>query len=369
MSAAASLPDHASEVAPALRRLADQALAVASETTLVFVTNLHDGNLSDIGPDGVLNTAQYYSQAQADEIIRSLQSLGVTVRSFFSEHDFIVAATSGKILSPSKARLVVYTTAEGGTGSGRRALIPALCQLLGLPFLNSGPHACSIARHKFHSNAVLTRVGVRVPATWMYSRGGWLNGLRPSRGTRVIVKPTYESMGIGVHDDSVTVVATAFEDFVRSRTAAFGQPAIVQEFVSGEEVGVPVMGARTSYALPIVAFRKRHGEQYGGQPKTFDDENVARDVSRHLFDASPEQYRAIQEAALTSFEALEMRGAARIDFRVDADGRAWVFDTNESPPPLAPTAFSVAFKALGFSLQEMLAVWLGACLADHRVTS
>ncbi len=304
--------DREQETVLALRQLADEALEAAPEIVLAFVTNLHDGDMSDLGPNGVLNTAQYYSRAQADEIIRSLQSLGVTVRSYFSEQEFIQSAVSGQILSGSRGRVVVYTAAEGGTGPGRRALIPALCRLLGLPFLNSGPHACSIARHKFHSNAVLRRAGVRVPETWMYSRRGWVGDLHPPTGARVIVKPTYESMGIGVHEHSVTVVSGELDTFVSSQSAAYGQPAVVQEFVSGEEVGVPIVSATKSYALPIVAFRKKSGEPYWSAAKTFAAENLNDDISRRLFEANAEIYEAIQDAALTSFEALEMRGVGRV---------------------------------------------------------
>src|SRR5450759_4350528 len=99
---------------------AQQAIDVAPDLTLLFVTNIRDGDVIDIGPDGVSNMSQYYTRNQADAIIRSFQDLGVTVESFFSEREFI----AGVIKRPSTSRPeIVYTTAEGGTGSGRRALI------------------------------------------------------------------------------------------------------------------------------------------------------------------------------------------------------------------------------------------------------
>jgi D-alanine-D-alanine ligase-like ATP-grasp enzyme len=62
-----------------------------------------------------------------------------------------------------------------------------------------------------------------------------------------------------------------------------------------------------------------------------------------------------------------MRGVGRIDVRIDEDGRAFVFDTNESPPPLGGTAYAVAMASLGFSVVEMLAVWLGVCFRDFGI--
>jgi hypothetical protein len=142
--------------------LAQQAIDVAPDITLLFVTNIREGEVIDIGPGGISNVSQYYTQQQADAIIRSFQDLGVTVESFFSEHDFIARVIDRR---PRNRPEIVYTTAEGGTGPGRRALIPSLCNLLDLPVLNSGAHACALARHKLHANAVLRMFGVRTPET------------------------------------------------------------------------------------------------------------------------------------------------------------------------------------------------------------
>lgn len=351
-----------------LRTIIERTMEVAPSIRLVFVTNIHEGELTDVGPTGVSNVAQAYTRREADELIRSFQTLGVTVEPFFNEIDFISEMTQQGARPDSKLR-VVFTDAEGGTGSGRRALIPAFCRLLSIPVLNSGPHACSLTRHKFHAAAVLKSVGVRVPETWLFTEEGWLGELRPPLGSRVIVKPTYESMGIGVGPDSVRIVDADFGDFVRARTAGFGQPAVVQEFVTGQEVGVPLARLDKTYALSPVVMRQANGDPFGAQPKTFSDENVARNLSHTAFEASPAQYDALQGAAILAFDGLEMSGVARIDLRIDSDGRACVIDTNADPPPVGGTVWSYAMDALGFSVQEMCAAWLGICLRQHGIVS
>jgi D-alanine-D-alanine ligase len=362
------LAENPARLVPQLRHLADQARKAAPGITLLFVTNLRDVAPADVGPDGILNVAQYYTRAQAEEIIRTLQSLGVTVRSFFSETDFMSWALQSDVEAPPVGT-VVFTTAEGGTGSGRRALVPAFCNLLGMPFLNSGAHACSIARHKFHANAVLASVGVRTPSVWLYSDGGWLGGKSPPHGTRVILKPIYESMCIGIASDSVLVVDPSIDKAVSTKQELFRQPVLVQEFVTGEEIGVPVVRLGSAYGLPPVVYRRANGTPYGAEPRTFADENIESDWSLKLFDGSAGLRELLHRQATLAFEALEMRGVGRIDFRVDADGRAWAFDTNESPPPLGGTAWALSMESLGFTVEEMLAVWLGACLFDGGLIS
>jgi D-alanine-D-alanine ligase len=355
------------EVTAAMRQLIELTQAVAPSVHLVFVTNLRSGELRDIGPDGVDNEAQYYTLLEAEGIIRSFQSLGVTVESHFNERDFLSAAV-GLHDRLHGRQPVVYTAAEGGTGSGRRALIPAVCNLLSFPVLNSGPHACSIARHKMHANAVLERAAVRVPATWMFKDGAWL-GSRPARGARVIVKPTYESMAIGVEESSVCTIDDAFDALVRAKHRQFRQPVIVQEFITGEEVGVPIVRIGKTYALPVVAFRRADGSLFGSRPRTFHAENIDQDTSFALYEAQSTAYQALQEQAVAAFDALEMDGVGRIDFRIDADGRSWAFDTNESPPPMASTSYAYSMQSLGFSFTDMLTVWVGACLLEAGLIS
>lgn len=368
--AAAGVSRDFDALATSMRAIAERTLRIAPGIRLLFVTNLRPEAtaISDLGPDGVDNVAQHYWRRAADEIIRSLQELGLTVESYFSELDLVRALVDPAPQGDTRPR-VVYSTAEGGSGSGRRALIPSLCNLMGIPILNCGAHASSMVRHKFHAFSVLRRVGVRVPDTWQFADGRWTGALAPAPGARVIVKPVYESMGIGVGDDSVQIVDSGFHAFMANKSRQFGQPAIAQEFVSGREVGVPVARLGATWALPAITQLRGDGSDFGDRPKTFRDEHVARDLAHAAFDGPDEQVGAMLRAAALSFDALDMRGVGRIDFRVDADGRAWAFDTNGEPPPVPHTCWSAAMERLGFTFSELLAVWVGICLSDHGLLS
>jgi D-alanine-D-alanine ligase len=351
-----------------IRSVVERTLEAARDFRLLFVTNVRTGEFIDLGPDGVMNSAQYYTQLQADAMIRSFQDIGMTVEAYFSELELFHALANEDPACDPRQR-IVYSTAEGGTGSGRRALIPALCSMMRVPALNCGAHASSMVRHKFHAYAVLRHAGVRIPDTWQFWEGRWSGGSCPPRGARVIVKPTYESMGIGVDEDSVQIVDAGIDTFVAEKTRKFAQPAVVQEFVSGEEVGVPVAKIGATYALPPIAQRRADGQQYGQRPKTFGDEFLRHDLSHAPFKPGAVASEALRNAAVLAFDALDMKGVGRIDFRIDSDGRAWVIDTNGEPPPLEKTCWSAAMDLLGFPLNDLLALWVGICLDEHELIS
>ena len=96
---------------------------------------------------------------------------------------------------------------------------------------------------------------------------------------------------------------------------------------------------------------------------------MLHDLSHTPFEAPKAQDAALRRAATLAFDVLEMSGVARIDLRVDSDGRSFIIDTNADPPPLGGTCWAYAMSKFGFSLDEMAAAWLGICLLEHKLVS
>lgn len=351
-----------------IRQVIDEVCAEAQQTSLIFITNLRAGPVIDVAPTGIINTAQYYSEAKADTIIRTFQDVGFHVLSFFSETSFMTAALDGALDSLTKERRVVFTSAEGGQGSGRRALIPAFCRLLGLPVCNSGPHGCSVARHKFHASMILRQAGLPVPQTWLlHAERGWIGGTGPPPGRRVIVKPTYESASIGVDETSVRDVDPSFQAYAETQARRFGQPATVQEYIEGREFGIPLIELDATEALPVMEYVMDGATRFFEKPRTFTQENVEERVGTiPVTDLPEEQLSLLADIAVAAFNVLEMGATGRMDVRLDAQGRPWIFDTNESPPPVANTCYARSLETLGFDAAEMLALWVGAAMRRDR---
>ena len=347
-----------------IRQVIDEVCAEAQQTSLIFITNLRKGPMIDVDPTGIINTAQYYSEAKADTIIRTFQDVGFHVLPFFSEAAFMKAVLDRSLYAQTKERRMVFTSAEGGQGSGRRALIPAFCRLVGLPVCNSGPHGCSVARHKFHASMILREAGLPVPQTWLlHAERGWIGGTAPPAGRRVIVKPTYESASIGVDETSVRVVDPSFQAYAETQARRFGQPATVQEYIVGREFGIPLIELDEAEALPVMEYVMDGATQFFEEPRTFTQENVEERVSTIPATDLPEgQLSLLAEIAVAAFNVLEMGATGRMDVRLDSEGRPWIFDTNESPPPVANTCYARSLETLGFGTADMLALWVGAAM-------
>lgn len=339
----------------------------ADQTELLFVTNLIEGEITEYDNDGLSMSSQYYKESETSALIQAFEKIGFSVRPFYNEIDFIKWASSRPSRKTAERWQLVVTTAEGGHGEGRRALIPSFCSLVGLPCWNSPAHGSSLARHKYHANKVLSASGIRVPEIWSYSsqRKRWLNDARPDAGRKVILKPSWESGSKGVDDDSVMIVDHDLEKHVARRADKFGQPCIVQEFKTGYEVGAPIITLDEPIAAGLIGFSDGKNQRYGARARTFEDEKIKKSAGNFIFDQIPASQRErAMKAAERAFEVLSMRTLGRIDMRIDEDGNAWIFDTNESPPPLPRSSFVRLFESFGLSYEDVLALMIGVNLVN-----
>jgi len=336
----------------------------ANEVTILFVTNIRDEIPYDLSDDGLSQLAQYYTEAQVDNILSEFRLIPVTVLPFYSEKELLVYLANNL----DKTRLtrfpLVYTTAEGGTGSGRRALVPTISNLYGIPCCNSGAYGSSIGRHKFHSNRLAAMNGVSVPDSWYFMLDRtWFGGNPPRSGAKVILKPTYESASIGISTQSVVVVDDDFDTTCRELVETWRQPLSVQEFISGYEIGIPVVQLPDEHTLPIVGFSGPKERRYGSEFRTFEQENLQPGRDYYVPDfLSDAQISAISQDAVLAFKAAEMEGVGRIDMRVDEDGKWYAFDINESPPPVLNSGLGYALESLGFNYKEFLLFLIGVNL-------
>jgi len=341
--------------------------AYAEQTAVLFVSNIRSGPPRDVGDSGLLQLAQYYTEAQFTEIVTTLQQIGFTVIPFPSEKALIHFLATGGLGRRPPRFVLTYTTAEGGEGAGRRALVPLLSNLYGVPCCNSGAYGSAIGRHKFSSNLLARSSGVSVPESWYFMRDAqWLGDRRPGVGLKVIVKPTYESAAIGISYRSVVRVDAFFDEFCHAALDLWRQPVTVQEFRSGYEVGVPIAQFPEEMAMRPVGFSPAKGDErrFGGRFRTFEEENLSG--PRVFFDPGEvledSVIHAMMRDAIRAFRALELEGVGRIDMRVDEDGKWYAFDMNESPPPVYNSSLGFSLKMMGLSYEDMLAFLLGVNL-------
>lgn len=330
------------EIRSRLRALSALSLQSASEIAVMSVANLQD----DGGVKSTLDRqTEYFSESELDEIIRGFRQCGFYCDTFIGEDAFMRWVLGGGPKRFPRRHLFVYNTAQTGGGAGRKSLIPSFCALHGIRTLNSNAYAVSLARHKFHVNAILRAAGTPVPMTWWYlGSGDWLNDVAPTPDRRVLCKPTFESASIGITAQSVGLVGPQFLARLDDLIAQLGQPLVVQEFVSGREAETPIVVDGFPIALPSV------GISIDGQRELGDDFLVYEKVAVDNFgfyrleEDDPHLVARLGEAASSAARTLQLEGFCRVDARIGDNGDIRITDVSTTPHLVAHSSFAFRFK-------------------------
>ncbi len=228
---------------------------------------------------------------------------------------------------------IVFNIAEGrGSYRSREAQVPAVLEMLDIPYTGSDPQCLAICLDKPVTKKLVALAGVTTPG-WLLitneqelERASWGNISFP-----VIIKPAYEGSSKGIRLTSLARNISEAEEEVSRILADYRQPVMVEEFIDGDEVTVGVIGnspARVLGIMRVVPKQKEEHFVYSLEVKRdyvnlVDYEcpaGLARDVLEKL-----------EESSLKAFRALGCRDFARIDYRVNRDGIPYFIEINPLP--------------------------------------
>ncbi|HZN94573.1 MAG TPA: D-alanine--D-alanine ligase, partial [Myxococcales bacterium] len=269
-------------------------------------------------------------------------------------------------LERTRPDLVINLCESLAADSRGEMAVPLLLELLRLPYTGSPALALGLALHKHKAKEVLLARGISTPRFALAERLEDLVGLELP--FPLIVKPSREDASVGVDFDSVVGTRAQLERAVRAVLNRFRQPALVEQYVDGPEVYVPLLGNRGGGArtgLPLTEIR--FGPAFSGRPRILSYRAKWEAGSAECKDSpavpctlgSREQER-LRALATAAFDALECQDYGRVDLRLASDGSAYVIDVNpncdlhpEAGFARAAAAAGITYRALAVRLVEI----------------
>src|SRR5438270_6825976 len=145
---------------------------------------------------------------------------------------------------------LVFNMAEGIKGRNRESQVPALLELLDIPYSGSDPAALNIALDKALAKKIVRQHGILTPNFFIMNTGKE----RLPRDLRfpLIVKPVAEGSSKGVHTTSVVENEVELREAAQKMIAKYDQPALVEDYIGGREFTVGMLGERRPKGLPPV---------------------------------------------------------------------------------------------------------------------
>lgn len=340
--------------------LIEKAKRILLDSTIIFLANVKDvtSNRFDYSDSSILT--EFLSMEEYNELLTSLQNFGFFTLAYFNSEDFIKDYFSGKFDS---SKIIVFEGTQKGIGKARDSYIPAFCDLEGL--LHTGPNAYvnGICTNKYHWTKLLKSHDISVPNSWQYNMGEWLNGEIPALNKTLIAKPCYECASIGIHKQSVAEFSHEYENYLQRLSKVYNQPFIVQEFIYGYEVEVPVIiHQKMPYILPPIAICKKDIPLMGNDFLDFDD--IYDDTYQFclLNTINSSLVLQIKSDVLKIIKILDLECYTRIDFRIDPCGKSYVTDINSYPHIVRHSSFSYAFEQLDIDKEYLPPCLIGNIL-------
>ncbi len=295
---------------------------------------------------------EFDSQETIDAIADAIRKLGHDVELLGDGE-----ALLHKLLNQPRPELVVNIAEGTGSGRCREARVPAVLEMLGIPYTGSDPLTLAATLDKDCAKRLVQAAGVATPA-WVLVEDGDLSAAAAQLAPLpfpLIVKPAYEGSSKGVLSSSLVRKPEELAEGVRQLYKAYRQPILIEEFIDGDELTVGVVGRRPQKVLGIMRILPQQKQG----PFVYSLE-VKRDWERMVRYESPAQLSpadtaAVERATLAAWHALGCRDVSRFDFRL-RNGVPYFLEVNPLPG-LSPKTGDLILLARGYGVDhaELLA--------------
>jgi D-alanine-D-alanine ligase len=292
-------------------------------------------------------TKERYKPRIIEMVASALEKGGHNVRIFEGNkfviddlQNFMPRVVSGERLG------MIFNMAYGIQGQSRYTHIPAMLEMLGLPYVGSGPAAHALALDKVLSKIIFSRYNLPTPEYWVYST---CDDDFSCVKFPAIVKPKMEAISFGIKRVTNEKELREAISFIISE---FKQQALVEAFIPGREFAVGLLGNGSSLeTLPIVEI------DLNSNPNAIQTLKEKMDRPRRKICPAPvtsEITERLGQLARDTFNSLGLHDFARVDFRMDKDNNIYILEIN-SMASLNPTgSFVYAGEIAGLSFEQLV---------------
>lgn len=328
--------------------------------------------------------AELDTRRTTDAIVAALEMAGH--RATVLEGD-ISLVEQLRLLAPD----ICFNLCEGHWGDSRESHVPAILEMLRVPYTGSGVLALALTLDKPLTKRLLAHHGLPTPAFQVFHRAD--TPVRPDLTYPLFVKPSREGSSLGVTAASIVDGERELRVQLTQQLERFQQPILVEQFVRGREVTVGIVGNLAGEtpgdeprgtaaqdlppglrALPplevhVGNYAEGRSGVYVGRIKSDPGDEYHYSCPALLpTDLSAE----LRSLAASAFAVTGCRDVARVDFRLDADDgdRPYVLEVN-GLPGLCPgySDLVLAADAAGIAYEELINAIIGHACERHGLTT
>jgi len=227
---------------------------------------------------------------------------------------------------------IVFNLAEAfGGGNSDEPLVPTMLEALDIPFTGASSHNMHLTLDKEKTKLVASSYGILVPPHQILRKVN--DKIKKDMSFPLIVKPIREEASIGIYYDNVVSNHNELKRKVGEILRFYRQPALVEQFIDGREISVGIIGNEPeltvfppleflfqSASSPLKKIRS-YEYKWGGSKEQMIPVEFLSDYQSEILNAYTR----------TAFVVTECRDYARMDYRIDKDGKVFLLEVNYNP--------------------------------------
>ena len=274
---------------------------------------------------------------------------------------------------------IAFNIAEGFHGESREAQIPAMLEMLEIPYTGSGPTTLAITLNKALTKKILTYHGILTPRFQVFSSGN--EPIDKRLKFPLIVKLIAEGSSKGLRNNSLVKNEKELIKKVKEVISEYNERVVAEEYLAGIEFTVAMLGnygkKQTPTILPIIEVTFKHlpkglnkFDSYESK-WIYDSPDAKIDPLICPAKISKSLEKKIKETCLKTFLALNCDDWCRIDLRLDRKGIPNVLEINALPgiipDPKENSRFPRAARTAKIPYDKMVNLVLDAAMKRHKL--
>ncbi|MGI0094017.1 MAG: D-alanine--D-alanine ligase family protein [Nitrosotalea sp.] len=289
-----------------------------------------------------------------DDISRSLEDLG---------HKTVLIGSGTSLVdnfSKHKNEIdLVFNIAEGKFGRSREGQVPALLEMAGIPFVGSDSYATSVAMNKWHTKIIGQTYGIRTAQFTVIENMDFIKKENIPKYP-VIAKLCYEGSSMGLNDKSKIYDFGSLQKQVKYLLRTYKQPVLVEEFITGTEIDVPIIGNKPKKVFGVVGISlddKDMGDRYLTSKIVYDDKYYFHYPMNASFETEANQM------SLKMYDILGCRDFGRMDMRINSNGEPYLLEVHALPYIGKHSSFNYVAEKNGMKYRDMIGMILDSAIA------
>ena len=298
-------------------------------------------------PDDPIDAAaELDGVATVDSIERALKSGGHTVKRIGNAFKLLSMVNDLDVD-------IVFNICEGFRGRNRESEVPTILEMYGIPFVGADALTLGVTLDKVVAKKCFLADGIPTARFFRAHSGDDLKKLN-TIGYPLLVKTSQEGTSKGLTASSRVQTLDELQKQVDIISTIYKQPALVEEFISGTEFTVPVIGNKDPQAMPVVQYKMNGALDLGDHFYTY--KHVVEKSVEYLCPAQiPEAFAAkLQQIAIAAYKSVDCRDFGRVDFRVDKKGNPYVLEINPLPNLSEEEVFGLFPKVIRSTYAKVL---------------